>query len=237
MPDVPYYLDGRLSSLLKSMDDCGVDISVVSSIATKVSQYESILKWSLEIASDRIVPFASIHPGDEQAERNIDRIAESGLKGIKMHPYYQEFYLDEPKMKRIYRRINDNGLILLMHTGYDVAFERIDRAGPKRIISVVNEFPDLKFISTHLGAWQQWDDVLKYMAGKPVYIGTSFSLDYIDPALAKEILSAHSNEYLLFGTDSPWDDQKRAQEQIKSLDIDNLDLEALFCKNAQKILS
>jgi hypothetical protein len=39
-------LDGTVSSLLRSMDAAGIERSVVLSIATKPSQFESILAWS-----------------------------------------------------------------------------------------------------------------------------------------------------------------------------------------------
>jgi len=34
---------------------------------------------------------------------------------------------------------------------------------------LINKFPGLKFITTHLGAWKEWDMVEKLMIGKYFY--------------------------------------------------------------------
>jgi len=56
------FLDGKVSSLLASMDSAGIERAVVCSIATKPEQFAPILKWSREIASQRIIPLPSVHP-------------------------------------------------------------------------------------------------------------------------------------------------------------------------------
>ena len=65
--DVTAHLDGRVSSLLSSMDRNNIEKSIVCSIATKPSQFEPILAWSQKIRSDRLVPFPSLHPDDPEA--------------------------------------------------------------------------------------------------------------------------------------------------------------------------
>ncbi len=72
-PSCRAFLDGRLASLVASMDRAGIETSVVASIATKPEQFPAILAWSREIASPRIVPFASVHPDDPQAVPGRDR--------------------------------------------------------------------------------------------------------------------------------------------------------------------
>ena len=47
-------LDGTVSSLLRSMDAAGIERSIVLSIATKPSQFDSILAWSRTVESQRI---------------------------------------------------------------------------------------------------------------------------------------------------------------------------------------
>jgi hypothetical protein len=64
-------LDGRVSSLIDSMNSAGIGTSVLLSIATKPSQFGSILEWSKEISSDRIVHFPSVHPADPGAAAKV----------------------------------------------------------------------------------------------------------------------------------------------------------------------
>ncbi len=81
--DVTACLDGKLSTVLGSMDRYGIERAVVSSIATKPSQFEPILRWSGSIASERIIPFASVHPDDPAAVDQIELISEAILKQLR----------------------------------------------------------------------------------------------------------------------------------------------------------
>jgi hypothetical protein len=54
--------DGTVSGLLGSMDRAGIRRAIICSVATRPEQTTRITDWSLSVASDRIVPFASVHP-------------------------------------------------------------------------------------------------------------------------------------------------------------------------------
>jgi len=163
-------LDGKVSSLLRSMDRAGIAASVICSIATKPAQFQRIYDWSLAIRSDRIIPFPSGHPADPDAPAQVRAIAAAGFKGVKLHPYYQEFDLDEPRVFPIYEAVRECGLILVSHTGYDIAYPRTDRCGPARVLHVIELFPDMKFVATHMGAWEDWTNVEAHITGRPVYM-------------------------------------------------------------------
>jgi uncharacterized protein len=225
-------LDGRVASLLKSMDAAGIERSVICSIATKPEQFAPIMKWSQEIASERIIPLASIHPADPEAAQKVKLVHDAGLKGIKLHPYYQEFDLDEPRALPIYEEIQRYGLVLVSHTGFDMAFPFVRRADAPRIAAVMRQFPRLKMITTHLGAWKDWELVRELLLGKPIYMEISFSLDFMERDIARELLTKHPAEYLIFGTDSPWADQTAAVEALKSFDLPVDRLERIFYGNA-----
>jgi len=230
------YHDGRLSSLLKSMDRAGIDAAVIANIATKPDQFDSILAWSKAIRSERVIPFLSIHPDDPQAREHIRIAKKEGFKGIKLHPYYQEFVLNEERLFPVYEEIAKQELALLSHTGFDIAFPHDRICDPEKIIAVVERFPELLFVASHCGAWEDWDEVEEHLIGKNIFIELSFSGTAIDPSRAKKMILAHPIEYLLFGTDSPWVDQQETVAGIQSLDLGEERNEALFYKNAQRLL-
>jgi predicted TIM-barrel fold metal-dependent hydrolase len=230
------YLDGKISSLLASMDRAGISISVVASIATKPSQWESILRWSRSIASQRIVPFASVHPEDPQALDHVDRIAEAGIRGVKLHPYYQAFEVDERRLYPLYERFRRRGLVFLCHTGFDIAFERIRRADPVRIAAVSRDLPGLKLVTSHLGAWQDWDEVERHLLGTEVYMDVSYSFPFMPPQKARGLLMGHPQTHLLFGSDSPWADQEETLRTVLDMELGERRLEALLCRNAARLL-
>lgn len=229
--------DGKVNSLLVSMDRAGISASVLCSIATRPSQFAPILAWSKAIRSDRIIPLPSCHPADPQYLAQIEQIKGEGFKGIKMHPYYQEFFLDDERLYPFYEKVCKEELLLLMHTGFDIGFPRDRRADPQRISRILARFPELTLICSHLGAWEQWDEVADLLIGKQIYMDISFSLHMLPREKAKDMLERHPPNYILFGSDSPWADQKSAIEQVKALDLSPERQQALLGDNATRLLS
>jgi predicted TIM-barrel fold metal-dependent hydrolase len=234
--DLKAALDGKVSSLLTSMAHAGIDLSVVASIATKPNQFEAILAWSKGIASDKLMPFPSVHPDDDDVPGRVRAIADAGFQGIKMHPYYQDFKIDEERLWPFYKAVSDEALVLLMHTGFDIAYPHVRIADPVRVVRVLEAFPELKMVTTHLCAWMDWDEAEKYLWGKPVYADFSYSLHMIDKIRAREALLAHPKEYVVFGTDSPWEDQGQAVAIAKSLDLGPERERLMFYDNAARLL-
>lgn len=234
--DVKANHDGRISSLLAMMDREGVDKSVICCIATRPSQFEAIVSWSKQISSERIIPFPSFHPNDPQVVEHISQIKEEGFKGIKMHPYYQQFFLDDEKLYPAYEKISKLGLILVMHTGFDIAFPRIRRCDPRQILNVMTHFPELKMVTTHLGAWQQWAEVEDLLAGRKIYMDISYTLGQIDTQTARRIILKHPREYLLFGTDSPWSGPQKTYKQLQALELGDEREELILRKNGLALL-
>lgn len=234
---VQAYLDGRIESLLQSMDNAGIKQSVICSIATRPAQYEAILSWSHEISSERIIPFPSVHPDDPNILINIARISDEGFLGLKMHPYYQDFYLNEKRLLPILEQISNSGLILMMHTGYDIAFARERRADPSGIVKVLAQFPELKLVTSHFGAWDQWDEVEEVMLGRPIYMDISYTLEFLPKERTKAMLERHPVDYLLFGSDSPWCDQQEVIAQIRGLGLNRALASALLGGNAKRLLA
>lgn len=234
--EIKAYLDGTLESLLTSMDRNSIDSSVLCNIATRPEQFGAILSWSRQIASERIIPFPSFHPESPDALKEIDEIHQAGFKGIKMHPFYQNFYLDEERLRPLLARIAEKGLILVMHTGFDIGFPLERRADPAKIAEITTRFPDLKFVATHLGSWKQWDEVKEHLAGQDIYMEISFSLELLESDQAREIILAHPEERILFGTDSPWTDQGKALKLLRGLGLGKEREEALLFRNASRLL-
>jgi len=234
--DIKAVLDGKISSLLRSMDQAGIQASVVASIATHPKQFSSILKWSIEIAGERLIPFPSVHPADPEAVEHVRQIQAAGLKGVKLHPYYQEFDLDEERLSPIYATLQDCGLVLLCHTGFDLAFPRIRKCDPVRIQKVRARFSKLKLVAAHLGAWEDYDEVEKHLIGQPVYMDVSYAIDWAGPERARAMILRHPAEYVLFGTDSPWAGQQETVDQVRRLELGAERERLILGENALRLL-
>ncbi|MGI6656812.1 MAG: amidohydrolase family protein [Desulfobulbus sp.] len=231
------YLDGTTASLLASMDRHGIDRSVVCSIATRPEQFERIFNWSKAIRSERLEPFPSVHQDDPLLLERAQLIHDEGFKGIKMHAYYQDHMLDDPRLDDLYALMSELGLILVIHAGYDIAYPRIQRADPARILALHRRFPRLKLIATHLGGWDEWEDVRALLTGQPIYMEISFALDFLDQKRLRDILLSHHADYLLFGTDSPWTDQGTTLKMLGKLGLPDSLFDKITRGNAQRLLA
>ena len=77
--------DGTAAGLLRCMDECGVDHSVLLTIATKPKQQKTINDWAAQLNHGRISAFGSIHPDAPDALDELERIHALGLRGVKSH--------------------------------------------------------------------------------------------------------------------------------------------------------
>ena len=204
--DIRPVSDGTVAGLLASMDRAGIERAVVCSVATRPAQVPKITAWCRASASDRIVPFASVHPDFEGPEAELERIAAAGLKGVKFHSEYMGCALDDPRAVRIARGAARLNLAMAVHAGYDFAFAKEDLASPQRVRGLHRAVPDLRMVACHMGGWRRWPDALEHVIGLPIYVETSMTLRWCPRALFERMVERHAPELLLFGTDSPWSD-------------------------------
>jgi hypothetical protein len=229
--------DGTIDDLIASMDAADVDVSVVCPIATKPDQVRGIFKWCRKIHSQRIEPFATVHPETKKPEKWIRRFADKGLVGIKLHPMYQDFAVDEERLDPIYAAAAEHDLIVTLHAGRDIAFPPTDdRAAPRRIANVLDRHPSLRLLATHLGGWEVWDQVEEHLVGKRVHFETSFSLARIEPQRACDLIRRHGVGKVVLGSDWPWNNQAAEVHQLESLPLDDREKSRILYANAVDLL-
>ncbi len=229
--------DGTLAGLLRNMNEWNIDISVVLPVVTKESQARKTNIWAKEICSEKIICFGGIYPHSENCFEEIDFIAESGLKGIKFHPEYQDFILDDKKMLKIYDYALSKGLILVFHAGFDPAFPEPFRSSPERFANVLDAMKGGSIVAAHYGGHAQWDDVERYLVGRNIYLDTSMGFDYYSREQFLRIARNHGFDKILFASDSPWSNAKTEIEHIKSLGLSKNEMDLIFYKNAKKLLN
>jgi predicted TIM-barrel fold metal-dependent hydrolase len=231
----PYH-DGTIASLLGSMDRAGIAVSVIASIATRGSQVRPILDWSKSIVSDRIAPFISLHPEATDNVAVMDEAKAAGIRGIKIHNLYQGFDIDDGRMMDLYRAAAERGLVMLFHAGYDPAYEDCSGGGPDRIRRVSKLVPDLRIVAAHSGGWRMWEKVLDHLVGTDVYLEISFTLGQIEETLWERMMERHPVERFVFGTDSPWADQKEYLDMFLALGFPEEDTGKILSANALRLL-
>jgi len=231
------YGNGTVDSLRKSSAEAGIDYSVVLPIATRSGQEDTINKFAAEINNtERILSFGSIHPETENYKAVLDKIKASGLKGIKLHPDYQDFYIDDEKTYPMVEYAAKLGLIIVYHAGLDLGFREPIKNTPVRAKKMIKAIGYDKFVMAHMGAHALYGDVMECLCGLDVYFDISFTMGKIDDAGFKEIIYSHGTDRILFGTDNPWGGQKEDVKYFNSFDFPEKIREKILYKNAMKLL-
>lgn len=227
--------NGTLAGLKASMKKTNVDISVVLGIATNAKQQKSVNDFAASVASNSIIPFGSVYPDAPDALEELERIKAMGLKGVKFHPEFQQFFPDDEKMKPLYKKISSLGLITVFHAGEDYGYPPPYRAMPKNMASALKWF-ESPVVAAHMGGLGCGEEVLKTLCGLPIYFDISFAYGTTSKPLAEMIIKKHGADKILFGTDSPWHSPNSEKMFLDFLDLSKEEKELIRYKNAAKLL-
>lgn len=251
------FTDGSTDGLVASMKRSGIDYSVTLPVMTSPGQVEKINSLVIEqqeLAKSRgIIGFGGMHPDYENYKQELIRLREHKVPGIKLHPSYQNVDLNDIRMMRIMDAASEQGLIILTHAGIDIGIYDHNYASVSHILQVVDEIHPEKLVLAHMGNWGCWEEALHHLAGAPLWFDTAFSIGpvtadpaqeakpYLEQNLSAEdfvrLCRAHGTERILFGTDSPWADQKDYVERIQNSSLTKDEKQQIFSENARKLLT
>ncbi len=250
------HTDGSVEGLLKSMEKSGVDKSINLPVMTSAEQVEkvnsSFMKSMEEYESHGIITFGGMHPEYTNYKEELQRIKNNGMKGVKLHPAYQNVDLDDIRMMRIIDKASELGLIVTIHAGIDIGIYDKNYSSVEQILKVINEVHPEKFVLAHMGNWADWKDVEYYLAGAPVWMDTAFTYGKIEPypdstptpytcVLADDDLvrltRKHGVDKVLFATDSPWQDQKDYIDRMTKMDFTDEEKKMILGENAMHFLN
>lgn len=250
---IPAFSNGTAEGLKTSMQTAGVDYSVVLPVATNPLKLASMNDFSINNnGKGSLIYFGAVHPDAPDWQDELLRLSNNGIKGIKIHPIYQGVDIDDDRYLKILYRAGELGLIVTMHAGDDIGFPGVVRCSPKMTANALKQVGDVKIILAHMGGWKNWQEVAEHLSGTSAMLDTSFSLGKIKPldsTYSDEFLNlmdqndfcalvnVFGSENVLFGTDSPWTDQKCSLDAFLDLPLSDADKQNILSLNAKRLLS
>lgn len=226
---------GTSERLIEDGKRAGITGYVVHSVATTAHQVRSInefLKREVS-AHPEFIGFIALHQDltEEDIKREIDWAIENGFKGIKLHPDFQKFFIDDEAVEKFYRAASGK-LPILLHIGDD----RYDFSKPERLVRIAKKYPDTTFIAAHFGGYRCWEDAQLYRGLDNVYFDTCSSLPFITSEKAKEIIDMLGADRFFFATDFPMWDSASELERFKTIPLTNAEREMIYSTNIKKLL-
>ncbi|MDR3262852.1 MAG: amidohydrolase family protein [Clostridiales bacterium] len=231
--------DGTKVCTVKYFKDNNVDKYVILNIATREKQHKNVNDFAIALNGEPdIISFGSVYPTGDTFEPELIRLKQAGIKGIKLHPEYQDFEINDKRAFRVYDMCRELDLMISFHAGYDLAYMHRLNCPPDKAREVVKNFPHNTFIFAHFGGYMVFDGVLEYLAGEHCYIDTSFvsASEKAHIGVINKIIKKHGAEKFLFGSDTPWMHVKKSAEFIDMLDLTDGEKEMIFDTNAKRLL-
>lgn len=235
-PGMAPFTDGTLNGLTASMRNSGIAMSLGLPLANTPDNVHGINRWAALHHKPPCLLTGSIHPDVPEPGKVVRWISSLGLGGLKLHPEYQNFRFSERRLWPVWEACLECDMFVITHAGADACFRPPFHSNPAELAELHRNFPELKLALAHLGSWGMWDEVEQHLCGLPVYFDTAFIAGYLPPEQAARIILRHGADKVLFGSDSPWQDQATAVQYIKSLPLPPEAQAQILCRNAMKLL-
>lgn len=217
---------------IEIMDEAGVDLALLPAIRAG----DARLRDSWAVPLERIAEVCSQHPdrfrglvgADPTAGmaglRDLERgVREYGFVGVHLYPHWFELAPDHARYYPIYAKCCELDVPIMMQVGHCLSY-----GGPRTFPSVGRpitldrvacDFPELRLIGIHIGF--PWTEEMISVAYKHpnVYIGSDAYAPKHWPRELVRFIDSWGQDKVLFGTDFPVIDPRRARREIDELGL------------------
>ena len=227
--------EGTSEKLIEEGKAAGITRFIVHSVATKAAQVLAINDFIIDECRkhSEFIGFMTLHEdlSEEEINSEVKRCVAAGIKGIKLHPDFQKFYIDGENAEKMY--IATEGLLpILFHTGDD----SFDFSAPSRLAAIAKKHKNMRFIGAHFGGYRRWNETGVYKGLDNVFFDTSSSLPFIGAETAKRLIDLFGAERFFFGTDFPMWNAEEELARFEKIPLSVSDKEKILYKNAKEFL-
>ncbi|MDL2287352.1 amidohydrolase family protein [Eubacteriales bacterium OttesenSCG-928-G02] len=235
--NIPMNGDGMGSTLIEQRKELPNIKFVICSATLKPEAMKAGNEYLIEQASlhDCFVPLSSFHPymDIKEVEAELIRMKGLGTHGIKLHPDFQRFEIDDPKILDHYRLCAELELPVLFHIGD----ENSDASSPTRLYNVISKIPELKAVAAHLGGYKTWDEGEKVLIDTTVTFDVSDALFCLGKERFTELVRKYGSKRIMFGSDFPFYMPVGSFLEIDELEFTDEEKDDIFWNTAARVYS
>jgi len=234
---MPLLYDGKLSGLLETMDAAGIDMGLALGVATKARNVARTNEFIGSVPRDRFVPMGTVHP-ELSVEENVKHLTENGIRGVKLHPLFQDLALDDPRVHDILAALSDEGMVVVTHVGAGDSEDANRRGAPALLRKLADSLPDLELIACHYGGYHRLDEAESHVVGSRVTLETSWppTMAELDPERVVSIIRTHGADRVVFGSDWPMARPDAEIAAIRDLGLTQHEVDGILGDNLARIL-
>ena len=237
-----------LDDMLRRMDEAGIETAFL--IAAKIGRQglpgcyhipDQLVADAVAAYPDRFRGLAGIDPfeGMNGVRALEHAVSELGFIGAHLYPHWFELAPDHAKYYPFYAKCVELDIPIQIQVGQSLVYSpdnpRRSVGRPITLDAVACDFPELKLIGIHIGI--PWHDEMIAMAWKHknVFIGCDAHAPKYWPESLVRYVNTYGQDKVLFGTDFPVIDFRRAMNEIAELDLRPEPLAKLLRHNAEQV--
>ncbi|UVO49679.1 amidohydrolase family protein [Sphingomonas sp. SUN019] len=236
-----------IDDYVRIMDEAGVAHSLLVAVRAGDPNW----RGSFEISYDTVARWCDRHPtrfsglaGADPTRgmaqlRDLERAAALGFVGVHAYPHWFRLPPDAARWYPIYAKCCELDLPFMLQVGQNLIYQKDVRlpsvARPILLDQVAIDFPDLTIIGIHVGI--PWADEMIAMAWKHarVFIGIdAYAPRHLPPTLVR-YMDSYGSDKVLFGTDWPVIDPRRAVAEVEALGLRPDSLAKVMRGNALRV--
>ena len=226
-------MDGTASMLMRRGAEAGIDQFVLMPVANRAEQVSSINRFICTQMEENpcFLGFGAVHADLPEIGDAVEHVVAMGMKGIKVHPDFQKFPIDDPRLFPMYEAVQGR-LPVLFHMGDP----RYDYSHPARLRRVLEFFPKLEAIAAHFGGHTMQETACELLKDTSCTFDISSTMMFLPKKQVERYISIYGAERLAFGTDYPLWDPVSEVEHFLSLNLTMEEKEQIAHKTAERIL-
>jgi uncharacterized protein len=227
--------DGTVASLVETMASAGVDRAICLAVANTPDRVEAANRFAGQLP-EHLIGFGSAHAGVDPDEL-VASLRRHGLPGVKVHPLFQDYGLDDPGLAHVLEALGDE-FVAIVHVGAGKDDATNARCTPAMLRDLARRFPRLKLVACHFGGYRLLDEAEELVQGLPIHLDTSWppSLAEVDPARIRRSIERHGPERIVFASDWPMADPAAEIAVIEGLSLDDDTTSQILGGNMARLL-
>lgn len=209
--------DGTQAGLSADMAESGIGLSCCLAIANRPHQIERVNEFVASVRAPDRFPVGTVHV-ERTVEENLTSLRTHGLTAVKVHPLFQDFALDDPRLWEIFEAFGSD-IAVITHVGEGGDAHRNSLSSPAMVRDIKRQFPDLRLIACHFGGYHQFEEAQRTLDGADVILETSWppSLATLRPDEVRALVRRHGADRVVFGSDWPMTSPREEIAAIESL--------------------
>jgi len=243
----PHNKFAATEEVINEMDACGFDKSVIFGFGFKdigLCRYANdYVAESVRRFPDRLIGFLVAPPSDKEAEREVYRSFENGLRGAgELFTHSQKFDVtDNGSISSFMGACKELSLPVMLHTNEPIGHYYLGKVNLplSHIETFIKNNPGLKVILAHFGGGILFYELMKSVrrAFKDVYYDTAAMPFLYQNEVYKAIEEIGIADKLLFGSDFPLLSPNRYDKGLGESKISSKTKEMILGGNAAKLFN